>query len=65
MIPYQWCCQKTVGGWPLYLLQRATSGPLMQKRKGAVKMVTYSDLFQYTLVIVAIVSLIIKVCKKK
>ena len=28
-------------------------------------MVTYSDLFQYSLVIIGIVALIIQICKKK
>ena len=52
----------TVGGWPSR--QGAASCPLIFG-KGGCPMVTYGELFQYTLVIIGIIGLFIAVNKKK
>ena len=38
--------------------------PLTQ-RKGARAMVTYSELFQFCILLVSVISLVVKVCNKK
>ena len=53
----------TVGGWPSR--QRAASLPSDLTKGGACPMVTYSELFQYSLVIIGIIGLFIAANKKK
>lgn len=52
----------TVGGWPLFA--GAASLP-PDERKGAVLMVTYSELFMFCDLVIGIISLVILITKKK
>ena len=53
----------TVRGWPSY--NRGQLLPSESIDKGGCPMVTYSELFQYTLVIIGIIGLVIAANKKK
>ena len=53
----------TVRGWPSY--NRGQLLPPESIDKGGGPMVTYSELFQYTLVIIGIIGLVIAANKKK
>lgn len=54
-------CQYSVGGWPLH-----PGGDFLPPlRKEGVPMLTYSELFQFCLVIIGIVGLVIQVHNKK
>ena len=60
----RWRCQYTVGGGPFFgrrpkLLSSSTTS------EGGDGMVTYSDLFQFGILIVGIISLVIQVNNKK
>ena len=52
----------TVGGWPL-LRGAASFAP--GRKKGGGAMVTYSELFQFCILIVSIIGLVIQATKKK
>jgi len=52
----------TVGGWLLH--PEGTSCPFRDS-EGGDTMVTYSELFSYTLVIIGIIGLVIQITKKK
>ena len=62
----RWRCQYSVGGRPLLReeaeLHMLFPPPLL--RWGVMKMVTYSDLFQFGILIVNIITLVIQVNKK-
>ena len=60
MISYLRRYQFTVGGWPLHL--EGTSCPL--HREGVMRMLTYSELFQFCLVIIGIIGLFLQAKKK-
>ena len=60
----RWRCQYSVGGRPLFreeaaLLSSSTTW------EGGDGMVTYSDLFQFGILIVSIISLVLQINKKK
>lgn len=55
-------CQYTVGGWASPS-REGTSCPL--QREGVVFMVTYSDLFQFCLVVIGIIGLVFQITKKE
>ena len=49
----------TAGGWP-----PSKGGPLVPQERG-IAMVTYSELFAYSLVLIGIASLVFQFCKRK
>ena len=51
----------TVGGWPLH--PGGDFCPL--QREGVVLMLTYSELFQFCLVVIGIIGLVVQITKKK
>lgn len=54
-------CQYSVGGWPL----QPGGDFLPPLRKEGVSMLTFSDLFQFCMVIIGIVGLVIQILNKK
>ena len=52
-------CHTTVGGLPLL------GGDFCPLRKRGGDMVTYSELFQFCLVLIGVISLIVQIIKKK
>ena len=60
----RWRCQYSVGGRPLFREEAETSFPPPLHRRGGDVMVTYSDLFDFGILIVAIISLVLQIKKK-
>ena len=60
----RWRCQYSVGGRPLFREEAETSF-LLHYIGGGDGMVTYSDLFQFGILIVGIISLVLQINKKK
>lgn len=56
-----WRCQQTAGGWPLHPGGDFLPPPV----RGGGAMVTYSDLFQFCLVVIGIIGLVLQITKKK
>ena len=61
----RWRCQYTVGGRPLFREEAALLFSSSTTSEGGDGMVTYSDLFQFGILIVGIISLVIQVNNKK
>ena len=60
----RWRCQYSVGGRPLLREEAALLFPPPLHRRGGDVMVTYSDLFDFGILIVAIISLVLQIKKK-
>ena len=60
----RWRCQYSVGGRPL-LREEAALLSSSTTWEGGDGMVTYSDLFQFGILIVSIISLVLQINKKK
>ena len=60
----RWRCQYSVGGRPLFREEAETSFLLHYIGGGGDVMVTYSDLFDFGILIVAIISLVLQIKKK-
>ena len=61
----RWRCQYTVGGRPLSREEAALLFSSSTTSEGGDVMVTYSDLFQFGILIVGIISLVLQINKKK
>ena len=61
----RWRCQYTVGGRPLLREEAALLFSSSTTSEGVMHMVTYSDLFQFGILIVSIISLVLQINKKK
>ena len=61
----RWRCQYSVGGRPLFREEAALLFSSSTTSEGGDGMVTYSDLFQFGILIVGIISLVIQVNNKK
>ena len=59
----RWRCQSSVGGRPL-LREEAALLSSSTTWEGGDGMVTYSDLFQFGILIVSIISLVLQIKKK-
>lgn len=51
-----------VGGWPS---EKGVDTSLPPCREGVIPLVTYDELFQFCLVILGVISLVIQITKKK
>ena len=60
----RWRCQYTVGGRPLFREEAALLFSSSTTSEGGGVMVTYSDLFQFGILIVGIISLVPQIKKK-
>lgn len=60
----RWRCQYTVGGRPLFREEAALLFSSSTTSEGGGVMVTYSDLFQFGILIVGIISLVLQIKKK-
>ena len=60
----RWRCQYTVGGRPLCREEAALLFSSSTTSEGGGVMVTYSDLFQFGILIVGIISLVLQIKKK-
>ena len=61
----RWRCQYAVGGRPLFREEAALLFSSSTTSEGGDVMVTYSDLFQFGILIVSIISLVLQINKKK
>ena len=61
----RWRCQYSVGGRPLLREEAALLFSSSTTSEGGDGMVTYSDLFQFGILIVSIISLVFQINKKK
>ena len=61
----RWRCQYAVGGGPLSREEAALLFSSSTTSEGGGVMVTYSDLFQFGILIVGIISLVLQINKKK
>ena len=60
----RWRCQYSVGGRPLLREEAALLFSSSTTSEGVMQMVTYSDLFDFGILIVAIISLVLQIKKK-
>ena len=61
----RWRCQYSVGGRPLLREEAALLCTSSTTSEGGDVMVTYSDLFEFGILIVSIISLVVQINKKK
>ena len=61
----RWRCQYTVGGGPSFGRRPHFFCTSSTTSEGGGVMVTYSDLFQFGILIVGIISLVLQINKKK
>ena len=61
----RWRCQYSVGGRPLLREEAALLFSSSTTSEGGDVMVTYSDLFEFGILIVSIISLVVQINKKK